>query len=722
MTLRCMAANRSLQTFYNFVNLFFTFATVVPHFIATTTAIQNLHNLRLQIERQPPIDIRDPEGLKLDGQGGWQPSFKLDNVTFAYPSRPAHKALNRVSVNIEPAKFTAFVGPSGSGKSTLAALLMRLYDPMTATKISETDQEIMKSLEEAETKKTKAAKKEAEDEKEKQRPELDDVVDGSGIVRFASHDVTSLNLSWLRHQVAVVQQNPQLVSGTVFDNVAIGLTGTDLEYRVDVEGVADPSPEAKAKLDKITDMVEQALRKAQAWEFVQDLPDGLRTEVAGGRTGVLSGGQVQRVALARALVREPRCLLLDEATSAVSADTELKIQESLSEEQKRRGMTLIVIAHRLSTIVSADKIVVMTNGSIAHSGTYEELLDPSCPDQTFRNMALALPQSNAVSRKPSSLTLNTTPSPASSQSKTSSEKVMASVIDNSEIPPPMTSTKTAFRNVRMLLTIGVILGLVIGGAFVIAAWLHGRAVAALNVQDLQEMRRQVDRWALWFLILAIAAFVLDAAHVFGLEASGESLTSQFRFEAVRHLVRQDIAYFEQKSTGFGNLTAQATHHPSNIGAFVGVILAQFVSSAANLLATTIMAFVLNWRLAVIVLPALFGTVVLGYINFRFTTVFEDHLSSERDKQANFVAESANSIQLNASLTREAETVRQFKLNYTSRPLRRRVLCGGSFTLGATQAMMQFFGALVFYWGALNVARDTVVSAICSHGSKTSLTV
>lgn len=123
-----------------------------------------------------------------------------------------------------------------------------------------------------------------------------------------------------------------------------------------------------------------------------------------------------------------------------------------------------------------------------------------------------------------------------------------------------------------------------------------------------------------------------------------------------------------------------------------------------------MAFILTWRLAVIVLPALFMTLVLGYANFRFLTVFEDHLTAERDKQANFVAESANSIQLNASLTREGEVVRQFKLNYTSRPFKRGVLCASSFTLGGTQAMVQLFGALIFYWGALNVARGDVVGS------------
>jgi ATP-binding cassette subfamily B (MDR/TAP) protein 1 len=640
-----------------------------------------------------------------DNKRDWQPSFELDNVTFAYPARPAHKALNRVSVHIEPAKFTAFVGPSGSGKSTLAALLMRMYDPLTATKISETDQKIMKVLEEGVKKeKKKGIQKVADEEKDK---DFDQAIDGNGIVRFAGQDVTSLNLSWLRHQVAVVQQNPQLVSGTVFDNVAIGLTGTEFEYHADIEGASDASPENKARLAKITTLITDALRKAQAWDFVEGLPQGLQTEVAGGRTGVLSGGQVQRVALARALVREPRCLLLDEATSAVSADTELKIQESLLEEQKRRGMTLIVIAHRLSTIVSADKIVVMTNGSIAHSGTYEELLDPNCPDQTFRNMALAIPQTTPVSRATSVVTLD-----HSSEDRvlTMDEKAMAAAVDTGDIPPPMTDVKQAFKKVGWLLTIGIALGLAVGAAFVMAAWLHGRGVAALDISDLSEMRRQVNRWALWFLVLAIVAVILDTMHVFGLEASGESLVSQFRFEAVRHLVRQDIAYFEQKDTGFGNLTAQATSHPTAVGNVIGVVLAQVVSSTSNLVATLIMAFVLNWRMAVIVIPSLFVTVLLGYINFRLLTIFEDNLSAERDKQANFVAESANSIQLNAALTREAEVVREFKLKYTSRPMKRGVLFNSALALGGSQAMVQLFAALIFYWGALNLAQGRVVGS------------
>ncbi|WVR07870.1 hypothetical protein IAU60_004913 [Kwoniella sp. DSM 27419] len=671
---------RGVSTFYNYVNLFFMFAGVVPHLVATTTAIHIIGNLRTQIERKPPIDVRDTAGVQL-GHIQYQPSFELEQVTFAYPSRPTVKALDDVSVHIPAGQFTAFVGPSGSGKSTLAALLLRLYDPASATQVTEQDRRILDQMDVT-----------VEDGEE--------VVSGGGVVRFAEHDMRELNAASLRQQIAVVQQNPQLVSGTVFDNVAVGLTGTELEYRPEVRD-STPSALEQARQERIAERVEEALRKAQAWDFVSQLPDGLQTEVAGGRTGVLSGGQVQRIAIARALVRRPRCLLLDEATSAVSADTEIDIQEALLQEQRTRGMTLIVIAHRLSTIVAADRIVVMAQGRVVQSGTYDELLDPACPDPTFRSLALARPTDDET-KAPSSVGGLQTPVPESPF-----EKAPAQDAATQALPPPISSTRTVFSHVRLLLTTGILLGLAGGSAFVIAAWMYGRAVVALSIPDQDAQRSAVNQWALWFFILAIVAFFVSWIHASALEYSGERMVCELRRESVRALVKQEIAFFEEADSGTGNLTAAASQHPGNVGNFFGLILAQVISSSTNLVATLIMAFVLSWRLAVLVVPALIATTGLGYATFKCQDIFEADHTNSINQQSNFINEAANSVQLLAALTREAETIRQFRRRYTSSRIKHQWLVGSAVSNGGCQATLELFAALMFYWGARQVASGAV---------------
>lgn len=667
---------------------------MVPHLIATTSAISAIGTLRLQIERKPPMDVRDPHGIKLDPKTGWEPSFELKNVTFAYPSRATQKALDDVSIHIQAGRFTALAGPSGSGKSTLAALLMRMYDPETATVMTDADDKILQAVEEI-----------SEREPKTRFHQPGEAVQGSGSVLFAGHDIRDLNLKWLRSQVSVVLQNPQLVNGTVFHNIAIGLTNTSLYYDIDAY-----TPEALEKptgtIKQVLDRVEEALRIAQAWDFVQELPDGLWTKVSSGRTGALSGGQVQRVALARALVRQPRCLLLDEATSAVSADTELQIQEALAEEQRRRGMTLIVIAHRLSTIAGANEILVMRDGRLIQSGTYDELTDPNCPDATFRSMVNA---TSVEQLKPTESETSSTQ--AGSIHEMENGKMIAAHNDNETdpLPPAWTTSWQAFKQLKWLMSTCIVLGVISGAALVIAAWIHGRALNSLNNPNFSIMRPQVDRWALWFLILALVSFCIMLTYVFGLEDSSEIIVSDLKRESLRALITHDVPFFEKAKEGPGGLAAAVTTNASAVGNFVGLIFAQVVMSWSNLLATLIMAFILEWRLAIMVLPSLFVCISGAYISFRCLKVFEGDMAGETDRQANFVADSVNSVQTIASLTREQDIIDEYRNTFLSRPLNRRFLFGGSFAMAMSQSVINFFAALMYWWGAKQLAGNKVVS-------------
>lgn len=178
----------------------------------------------------------------------------------------------------------------------------------------------------------------------------------SGDVKLDGRSITALNTNWLRRNVRLVQQEPVLFQGSVFDNIRHGLVGTEWQ---------------DAPMDVQLAKVQEAARLAFAHDFITELPEGYETQI-GQRGGLLSGGQKQRIAIARSVVSEPKILLLDEATSALDPHAEGIVQEALDRVSK--GRTTIVIAHKLATIRKADNIVVMKKGKIIEQGTHESLI------------------------------------------------------------------------------------------------------------------------------------------------------------------------------------------------------------------------------------------------------------------------------------------------------------------------------------------------------------
>lgn len=248
-----------------------------------------------------PVEIFSPIFIKEHAES-LPAEIKFSELSFYYPSRPNIAAIDTFNLSISEGKVVALVGPSGAGKSSMFGLLQRFYDPQ------------------------------------------------EGSISFGGCDIRELDLTSLRRQIGVVEQQPTLFTGDVMYNIRYGMS------------------------DASDDEVIEAAKAAHADEFIRRLPDGYKSDL--GEQGVrLSGGQRQRIAIARALLKNPKILLLDEATSALDAESEKKVQLAL--EKLMDGRTTVIIAHRLSTILHADLIVVMDDGKKIAQGNHEELLKSS---------------------------------------------------------------------------------------------------------------------------------------------------------------------------------------------------------------------------------------------------------------------------------------------------------------------------------------------------------
>jgi len=226
-------------------------------------------------------------------------AINFENVSFSYNGKSSRKALKGIDFSVPGGANVAIIGNPGSGKSTLIKLLMRLYDP------------------------------------------------SEGSIYIDDMDIRKMDISDLRDNIGVIEQEVFLFSKTIRENIAFGKPNASL---VDIEN---------------------ASKLAQAHDFILSFEEGYDT-IVGERGVTLSGGQKQRLAIARALLVNPAILVLDDASSAIDAETERRIQTAIANVLKNR--TTFIVTHRLATIKNADLIIVLRDGILMDSGTHSELI------------------------------------------------------------------------------------------------------------------------------------------------------------------------------------------------------------------------------------------------------------------------------------------------------------------------------------------------------------
>lgn len=245
-----------------------------------------------------PEIVRPENATKISVING---DIEFRNVWFSYPD--SKETLKDVSFNIKQGETVGIVGSTGAGKSTILSLLMGAYDP------------------------------------------------DLGSILIDGRDLSSLNEQSFRERVGFIHQKPDMIDGTILDNLMFGVTDSRAEILTEKDCL-------------------EALRKVGLGGEEYPLDRNI------GESGAkLSGGENQRVAIARVILRDPDILVVDEATSAVDTVTEADIHKQIRKISK--GCTKIIIAHRLSAVVDADKIIVLDKGKIVGIGTHQELLE-SC--------------------------------------------------------------------------------------------------------------------------------------------------------------------------------------------------------------------------------------------------------------------------------------------------------------------------------------------------------
>lgn len=654
----------------------FALGNVAPNAQAFTTAISAAVKIFNTIDRVSPLDPTSDSGEILEHVEG---TIELRNIKHIYPSRPEVTVMEDVSLVIPAGKNTALVGASGSGKSTIVGLVERFYDPV------------------------------------------------GGNVYLDGHDVSTLNLRWLRQQISLVSQEPTLFGTSIYHNIRHGLIGTKFE---------------EEKEERMRELVIEASKKANAHDFITALPEGYETNV-GERGFLLSGGQKQRIAIARAIVSDPKILLLDEATSALDTKSEGVVQAAL--EVASAGRTTISIAHRLSTIKDADNIVVMNEGRIVEQGTHNELLAARGPyyflieaqkiaetgDLTPEEQAILDAKDEQLTREQSNKSGHgyiqdpDDKNIASKLNRTQTEKSQSSIAlqGRKTGEPQQASLWTLIKLIVSFnktewhfMLIGLFFSIICGGGNPTQAVFFAKQIISLATPLVNpftnepipgakaHIRSEVNFWSLMYLMLAIVQFIAFCAQGVAFAFCSERLIHRVRNRAFRTMLRQDIEFFDKEENTAGALTSFLSTETTHVAGLSGVTLGTLLTVITTLVAAIAVSTAIAWKLALVCTATIPVLLACGFFRFWLLAKFQERAKKAYEKSASFACEATSAIRTVASLTREHDVLRQYQESLDAQSKRSlKSVLKTSTLYAASQSLMFLCVALGFWYGGNRIA-------------------
>ena len=575
---------------------------VLPQLQSITNASSAASELFSIIDKPSLLDPLSPEGMQPTSFTG---EIQIRDLRFAYPTRPTAQVLQGLDLSIPAGKMTALVGPSGCGKSTLVGLLERWYQP------------------------------------------------ASGQILVDGHDIAEYNTKWLRSNFRLVQQEPILFQGTIFQNVAKGFIGEQQNL----------SEEAQMEL------VQEACLASNAHDFIERLPEGYNTQV-GERASMLSGGQRQRVAIARSIISDPKVLLLDEATSALDPRAERVVQDALHRVSAKK--TTLIIAHKLATVMAADSIAVMTSGKVIEQGTHSELLEhdglyaamvrsqdlgAEAGEPEFREEPEEGDDVKEALDRP--LTLQRTESEAlAKDSGREVEHLSAGTVGYS-LGKCIWIMLKEHPDLYLWYLVIVFGGLIGGGTYPAQAIIFSRLINVFTLQGSQA-KDQADFYALMFFVLAIANLFGYFGIGWACNTIGQAFTHRVRREMIERMVYFGQDFFDRPENSSGSMTSKLSSVPTSLQELMAGNLGLILNLLVNIVSSSALGIVFGWKLGLaIVFGGLSLLVAAGYIRIRLDQKLEASTGERFASSAGLATEAVTSIRTLSSLTLEAPILREY---------------------------------------------------------------
>ncbi|KAF1996279.1 multidrug resistance protein 14 [Amniculicola lignicola CBS 123094] len=616
-------------------------APLIPDFSKAFAASQQI--IKLIGDPKAPAVSKDNNSHKtLESFRG---DLEVRNITFAYPERPSVTVVDNMSLHIPANKVTAIVGHSGSGKSTIVGLLERWYTP------------------------------------------------GQGTILVDGNDINTLDLTWWRTQVGLVQQEPMLFNDTIYHNVLNGLRGPQVGKLTDEEKRA---------------LVVDACKQAYAHDFIEQLPNGYDT-FAGEQAGLLSGGQKQRIAVARSIVSNPKILLLDEATSALDSQSERAVSAAL--DKASQGRTTVMIAHKLSTVINAHHIVVLSKGIIVEQGRHSELIALDGHYSRLLQAQNALKEDSSGRETPTEeeqigkvVTRQLT-----RHSTTATKDDPLSKITSPLESPEISRRYNIFYCMYVLYTenlslvwptiISFAAALGGGAAFPLQAFLFSRLTSVFQKQGSQLVDRG-NFWALMFFVLGLFQLISYLVLFYFMGTVGAKLGTIYRRKTLKALLGQDIGFFQTNGNTSGGLTALLAADGVDLSMLFAQNLGLVVVFVTCLIACSIVSIIVYWKLGLVAifgcLPFLLGS---GFLRMRLDMTAQDRTAASFLESARYSTEAVAAIRTVSSLTMEAkvESMYSQKLQHASASSIRKMLFGMAL-FALSDALALAASALTFWYG------------------------